>query len=139
MYLISISKCLPNQFRGGRQVPTHPHLHFYLFKKTKFKRDRQEPTCFACISNRKEIGVSLPHPPSPPLPSPPPLVSSSLFKKLKVVDIYLTFLHVHAFIKIWKMVGICLPPHPILHLNALKTNWEEEDMCLLPFFTSLCL
>jgi hypothetical protein len=55
MYLISVSKCLPNQFRGGRQVPTHPHLHFYPFKKTKFKSGRQEPTRFACISNHTKL------------------------------------------------------------------------------------
>jgi hypothetical protein len=142
MYLIFVSKCLPNQFGGSRQVPTHLHLHFYPFKKTKFKRGRQEPTRFACISNHKKLrriwhvpspplyismslkeierrwAYSYPSFPSPPLPCSPPLASSSLFLKLKGVDIYLTFLHAYALIKFWKMVGICLLPHPILHLNA---------------------
>jgi hypothetical protein len=66
MYLISISKCLSNQFGRSRHVPTHPYLHFYPFNKTKFKRGRQEPTRFACISNHKKLR-RVQNVPSPPL------------------------------------------------------------------------
>jgi hypothetical protein len=47
MYLIFVSKCLPNQFGGDRHVPTHCRT----------------PTCTSNLSkklNSKEVGKNLP-------------------------------------------------------------------------------
>jgi hypothetical protein len=77
---------------------------------------------FKCPQNKLGGGRYVP---SPLLYIPMPL------KKMRGVGTYLSPFHVHALIKNWKGLGMCLPP--ILHSNAFYKKWEEENMCISPF------